>query len=215
MSAVETGKIHAGVGRTENLLPESRQILEEDPNEERVVLLDGKRVQRASLLEKPVDSNGPKPLELKSFTSYLHVFADEFVDRGLLKPRLYNIASSACPNCCMRINGNNGNPAWRTDTCDKNHADFKFYWFYGNGLRNQGTSKCVDAAFPQRGGHLPIAYACMKVNRNQEWQILNNKIMWGSWCMETNEDENNRFLKMERCVAHNPRQEFKITELPS
>ncbi|CAD7941071.1 unnamed protein product [Amoebophrya sp. A120] len=201
------------------LTPESATLVEEDP-ESGVVLHRGRRIDEQKYKElksaaesSEAKSSGTPPkdyLECHGFAFYADLFADEFVNQQMLTPRTFRLeAPGVCTDCC--VSAFPSNPHYRLETCSSEKSGKQdFYWYFGNGLRNVQTRNCMDAAFPQQGGHVPIGYPCMKVNRNQEWQFLHHKLMWGSWCLEGNPDT--RFLTFQRCNSHTRKQEFNLVE---
>lgn len=222
VSPAAPGEVKTGQHEKQSaLLPESAALVEEDPGS-RVVLHQGKRIGAAKFKElqalvavSPSDERAlaktARPfLECHGFAFYMDLFADEMVSQQMLTPKHYRIeAPGVCEQCC--VEGGGRAPHYRVENCDAAKPEQQFYWYFGNGLRNVATRHCVDAAFAQQAGHRPIAYPCMKVNRNQEFQLLHHKLMWGSWCLE-GRGEGEKAIQFEKCNAHTRAQEFNMVE---
>ena len=64
-----------------------------------------------------------------------------------------------------------------------------------NFIRSVASGQCLDAASALKPGKEPLLYVCMMSNRNQAFSLAEGRLMWGSFCLEYNE---NRF-SLEEC----------------
>lgn len=117
----------------------------------------------------------------KPFHYYMELFADDFLGSKMLATKHYQFAQYG--GKCLTTDVVEGQNVYTTRQCKRNDAAQQFFWFFGNGLRNVGNALCLDGAFAKSSGHKPISFSCMKVNRNQEWQYINQRLMWGSFCL--------------------------------
>lgn len=124
--------------------------------------------------------------ECYGFNQYIRKWADEFLHQQMVSTTHFEIRPQGCANCCFKSrHGVEKEPYAQLDveTCSPDSVHQKFFWMYGNGIRSVFLKACLDAAFPSVPGAKPIFYACMKTNRNQEWQLIDESLKWGSWCL--------------------------------
>jgi len=68
----------------------------------------------------------------------------------------------------------------------------------GQGLRNAGANKCLDANAgygPDKAGKDAFLYLCMARNLNQAWQLVGGQIRWQGFCIEGTSEARLRLMK--------------------
>jgi hypothetical protein len=72
--------------------------------------------------------------------------------------------------------------------CDRTNSTQIFELKDGSVRATGAAPMCLDAASTSKPGKSPILYTCMHGNRNQAFQFIAGRLMWGSFCVERHED---------------------------
>jgi len=143
-------------------------------------------------------------LQCKPFKWYVTKFRDVFTERHMLPEEVFLIKDSTTSLC---LSAAPDKEHVVEAVCDDQNADQK--WTVangGNGLRNAGANKCLDAnaGIPDKTGSTLFMYGCYGKNPQQAWSLANGNVKWTKFCVEAPKDSATadvEFLKIASCAG--------------
>jgi len=149
-----------------------------------------------------------KRLQCEDFTHYTYHFYDSFQTLGLLEGDIFSIQTHS-GNCVEQVS----NDKLEARNCDKSKASQKFSWIFGNGIQNNESLRCLDAANPSGKHSKLITFFCNRENTNQEWFLQHGRLSSGSYCVQIKGDKHMGPLEVVTCNdAHGVENTFKLKD---
>jgi len=140
-----------------------------------------------------------KKLQCKPFKSYVEKFREVFTERHMLPEEIFLIRDSQTRKCLQAADDE---AHFVEADCDENNNFQKWTSANsGDGLKNFGVTKCLDAnaGLADKDGSELFMYACYGKNPQQRWEIFNGYIKWtvDSFCVKG--DSPGGHLTVSRC----------------
>lgn len=127
-------------------------------------------------------------LQCRAFGWFVERFRPIFVDKQMLALETFLVGRqtgdslASKPTECITAAEDSH---LRLAPCNEEDVRQRFAQHFGNSaLRSMHTRSCLDAISAQVEGTEPILFICMQGNQNQEWQIIDGRLRWGSFCLE-------------------------------
>lgn len=126
-----------------------------------------------------------KKLQCKPFKWYVNKFKDVFTERHMLPEEVFLIRDTTSSRCLQTANDQDHVVM---AACDESNPNQK--WTLANsgeGLRNSGAKKCLDAnaGVTEKDGSKLFMYSCFGQNSQQKWALTGSNIKWTNFCVKS------------------------------